>query len=120
MFIELVNVTEDVDRNANILLNYDFFSGLDADKQAEVYSALLVLAREQLMRDYEGVLGGSDVVEVSPDPEHRDYVMVLRLLASEDLSEFQCLVYFGGRIKSGLLLSDGLFHALQVVATLES
>lgn len=117
---EIVNVSETVDDGAVVLLNEEFFeeNRLDADEQLSVVNSLFILAYDSLNEDLRSV-DDIELVEVSPDPIMYDLVSMVRMLLS-DTSDFQLLVYFGGRVDRSTKLKQGLLHVLELLAVVEA
>lgn len=116
---EVVNVTETVGGQAVVLFNDEFLQSggnVGGDFQ-KLLKGLFVLARHRLAVELDRV-GVSEVVTVSVVPAHVDKVLVLSLLWSVS-GEFDLLTYFGGAVGEGVLLRDGLVHALEVLVAVE-
>lgn len=117
---EYINLTETANGSAVIMLNDAVFKPIENDDEGfkEILKGFFVLAREQLAHNL-GSVNTEDLIEISPDPEHNDFVMVIRMLIS-DAGEFSALVHFGGQASPDTTVTKGLLHALEVLVLAES
>lgn len=116
---EVINISETVEDGAVVLLNDELFeeNDLDADEQFNVVKSLFILAYDHLNIDLRQTTP-TELIEISPDPIMFDLVSMVRMILMDD-TDFQLLVYFGGRADPSTTLRKGLIHILEVLAAVE-
>lgn len=116
--IEAAIVTEHDNGFATLALNNNLLDGLEKSEQETLVKSLLVLARQKLTQDIS-TCSGDKRITPSVDQAHDDFVLQLKLLVSPS-GKFTLLTYFGGEAEPSTFLRRGLYHAVEVIATVEA
>lgn len=113
---ELLALFETKD-DAVVLLKDEFFESLSPSDRKVAIESIFTLGREKLMADYSRA--PAIPVELSRDPAHEPYGVVLRALVDET-GEFTLLVYWGGKVRPEVTLPEALTHAAKLLSVAEA
>lgn len=116
--IEAALITEHPGGLATLAVNNELFEPLTLQEREQLIKSVLTLSRTKLLNDLD-LVAGHERISISPDRSHKNFVMQLRILVTEE-GKFTLLTYFGGHAHPDTRLHDGLLHALEVVATCEA
>lgn len=113
---ELMFIGVDFNQKATIL-NNDYISGLQPAARKRITSSLIVLARDQLVNNYNQTPSGKKV-EISQDKAFEKLAIGIRLLKGLD-SNFSVLVYFGKKVDPNYTVQEGLLTSLKILEQIE-